>query len=705
MKYLKFIKDYIQEYGINKTIQNILYLFKSYGFVGFFFYFLHKQDRSSYSPSALTQFINELHKNETDAGMIKIQSSPYSSESSNIKCFAFYLPQFHEIPVNNETWGNGFTEWTNVARGTPQFLGHHQPKIPRDLGFYDLAENSNIINRQISMAKNAGVAGFCFHYYWFNGERLLFKPIERFLKDCPPDFHFILNWANENWTKRWDGKDNEIIIANDLENINIESFFNDLLPILKHPQYQMFAENTPWLMIYRPELIPSVSNFALKLKSLAKQSGFSDLHISFCQSFDQRDAKSYGMDSAVEFPPHGVFDLIKPNTKSVQIVNPDFKGQIYNMEKYSEIYEQYCRQQHDNVPVFRTVFPSWDNEARKPNKGNIFFNMSTREFLNWTQVACNFTSSDNFGDKVLFVNAWNEWAEGAYLEPDTKFGFAYLETLKKIILSGDKEIQKKLEHSQQKSRIKSPIAIVMYIFYPELIQEFLQYLKNIKSNFDLYISFPNTLSVSEKHKIIEAFPEATFSEMENRGRDILPFLKTIRQFDLSKYKYVCKLHTKKSPHRSDGDLWRSEAIYSIIGSEDLLKKSLKLMDEGYGLVSAKNMNLSIKDFPGSNTNQIKKFCEILNIKLNDDYHFIAGSMFWIHQDLIVFLSNSNIKDEHFEHERGQVDGTFAHGFERALGNLCAEQKLKVGGMDIASNRFEVHSPQNYIPGFRNEAEL
>lgn len=313
-------------------------------------------DRSNYYNYLENRFFDK-----TD--FISISDTSYNNKNS-VKPIAFYLPQFHSIPLNDENFGKGFTEWTNVSKCFPLFAGHYQPHIPIDVGFYDLSTDK-VMYRQIELAKQYGIYGFCFHYYWFSGDRLLETPIFNYLKNKELDFPFCLCWANENWSKLWDGGNREVIYEQKLLDGDDEKFFYDILPFFKDDRY-IKIDNKPLLVIYRLNLFEKerIKKFISILKDLAVKEGFSGVHVVGTNAANFNDAYSYGADSSLEFPPHAI------SSKNIKIknkyINKNSSISIFNMKKYVEK-SLYLKSDAKNL--YKGIFPSWDNSPRKARSG------------------------------------------------------------------------------------------------------------------------------------------------------------------------------------------------------------------------------------------------------------------------------------------------------------------------------------------------
>lgn len=355
---------------------------------------------------------------------------PYSgSVESSVKAFAYYLPQFHRIPENDAAWGDGFTEWRNVARGMPRFEGHLQPRLPLDQGFYDLTAG-DVLRQQISLAKAAGLFGFIYYHYWFDRKALLQKPVEMLLKDETLDFPFALMWANESWTRAWDGSEDQVIVKQTYD-LKFDIKFVDNLA--KHFQDKRYIKisGRPLFFIYRVAHIPQVNRRLEVWRELLFKRHCLDPLIFMAQSFGDEDPRPYGLDGAIEFPPHKLFKSLKKNRKSVKLLDPGFSGQVY---AYEDAVSHMSEEVPPDYPLIKTSFPSWDNEARKGERAVVFSGSTPSVFGEWLKKTIQFSKNNPvFGERIIAVNAWNEWAEGAVLEADTHYGYAYLNALSKTL--------------------------------------------------------------------------------------------------------------------------------------------------------------------------------------------------------------------------------------------------------------------------------
>lgn len=385
----------------------------------------------------LEYLLNKQKDNSNFVEVTQTSSECFPPPENSIKLIAFYLPQFHDFKENIKWFGRGFSEWQNTSKAVPQFTNHWQPHIPIDVGYYNLEEGSQIIYRQIELAKQYGIYGFCYYYYWFSGSKIMEKPLERMLNDKSQDMPFFLFWANEDWTMLWDnGKDKEVLHKQEIKADDAEKFMQDTLPYMKDERY-IKINNKPLLVIYQVEKSPynKYISFNKQIREIAKKNGFDDLYIitTLKRSLLKKDLdeyiKKYNLDSMVEFFPQGLASSTP--IKKCKIINNSFVGNIYNMEQF--VNERRYIYKNTNK-IFKGCFPNWDNTARKCYNGAHIFQSTPKLYKTWLKDIINWTKTNKEKEEqFVFINAWNEWAEGAHLEPDQKYGYAYLEATRKAL--------------------------------------------------------------------------------------------------------------------------------------------------------------------------------------------------------------------------------------------------------------------------------
>ena len=347
-----------------------------------------------------------------------------------IKPIAFYLPQYHPIPENDVWWGKGFTEWTNVAKARPLFTGHWQPRLPADFGFYDLRV-SEVRQAQAQLAAQYGIHGFCYWHYWFgNGKRLLERPFNEVLESGTPDFPFCLAWANETWTGIWHGAPNKVLIEQTYPGIeDYKDHFYSVLQAFKDERY-IKVDGKPVFLIYRPYNF----NFSVFLElwhELALNEGLPGIH--FIAVSEDSNLLQNGFSGLVFNAPSITMNSIL-NRK---IKNKTFLQRLFNNEQESLLkvvdYTDYVNEivkQKSDFPHYPLLLPGWDNTPRANNRGYVLLNSTPEVFRKLCSHCVQKSSQLESSEQFVFIKSWNEWAEGNYMEPDSKFGHDYLKVFK-----------------------------------------------------------------------------------------------------------------------------------------------------------------------------------------------------------------------------------------------------------------------------------
>lgn len=591
----------------------------------------------------------------------------------SVKAIAFHLPQFHTFPENDQWWGKGFTEWTNVKKGRKRIKNHYQPRVPhQDIGYYKL-DNVDALKKQVKMAQEHYIYGFCYYYYWFSGHRLMEKPLDILLSHPEIDIKYCLCWANENWTRTWDGLESNILIKQNYDEKDKISFIHDIKKYLMDKRYIRFR-GKPVIIIYNIGAIPDIIDTLNAWKAVAKKEGIGDISIWSMQTFDNQhlneELKQY-IDREVEFPPHGNSLKAMMKGKEPQSKITQDAGYIYD---YCDIVDEILKQHneitvsHKQDRVYKTVMLGWDNSCRREKGYTIFDNFDLGKYYEWLKDNISYTEL-KFPptERYTFINAWNEWAEGTYLEPDEKYGYAALNATTKGILKENFEFNIR----KGKSEVVSKIAVQVHVFYENLIKEIINYTNNIDEPFDLFITTDSIRKYSAMAPILEKLSKAANIKImitQNKGRDVAPFLMQMHD-RIHQYKYFLHLHTKKSLHSGWGDEWRKYLFNGLLGSKEKVKKIIDAFENDYriGIIYPKNhKNLLASINIGSNQISLRFLGYMLGIPFREENlrEFPCGDMFWGRVDALKQIFEYPFDLNLFPKEKGQLDATIMHAVER-----------------------------------------
>nr|NMF96727.1 lipopolysaccharide biosynthesis protein [Aromatoleum toluolicum] len=350
------------------------------------------------------------------------------------RLIAFHLPQFHPTPENDAWWGKGFTEWTNVAKARPLFPGHYQPHIPADLGFYDL-RLPEARHAQANLAQDYGVEGFCYYHYWFGGRRILERPVNEILLSSEPDFPFCLCWANHSWSTAWQGTNRPLIEQVYLGMDDHAAHFNWLLQAFTDRRY-LTVDGKPIFVIYRPDDIPDVVRVTDFWRERALQAGLPGLYlIGVSHRSEGWDPRPRGLDASTmqALPRH---DGRIPRRYLTTKLKLALRGNTHELTiwDYEEVRSILLRSTPVEWPDYPLALPNWDNTPRAGMRGLVFHNATPELFRGHLREAIGRVSNREAEQRIVFLKAWNEWAEGNYVEPDQKWGRAWLEVIREEIL-------------------------------------------------------------------------------------------------------------------------------------------------------------------------------------------------------------------------------------------------------------------------------
>jgi GT2 family glycosyltransferase len=355
-----------------------------------------------------------------------------ASQATDITVIAFYLPQYHPLKFNDEAWGEGFTEWNNVVRARPRFPGHVQPKYPGKLGFYDL-RLPDVMNEQAKLGRAHGISGFCMYYYRLGGRRLMTTPSGNLLQNKSIDMQFCYCWANESWTRAWDGKSSDVLLKQEYDDSTFWGLVDDLAQASEDGRY-IRINNRPIFLIYQASEIPTLSEWMERLRSALKCRTGEAFLIGSVYSVNFRKEMLDHLDFVVQFPPHRIPRIGRRVTIKPEVVEPfePERGDYY--EAYDDVVDSSLLCSDAFEPLLLGVCPDWDNTSRRKSNAHTIIGSTPEKFEGWVRKAAQMTRVKHgrgaIPDKILFVNAWNEWAEGAVLEPSEASGYAYLEALR-----------------------------------------------------------------------------------------------------------------------------------------------------------------------------------------------------------------------------------------------------------------------------------
>lgn len=381
-----------------------------------------------------------------------------SPDNQPAKLIALYFPQFHAIPENDLWWGDGFTDWDNVKSAAPLFEGHYQPRIPLANNYYDQSKIETI-RWQIALAKQHGIFGFCHYHYWFDGKQLLETPTNIVLENKDLDLPFCLSWANETWSRRWEGRDYDILVQQSHPPVKAswKKHYDYLIRAWKDPR-AIKVDDKPVFVIYRPQRIERISDMLTYWRELAIQDGLPGLYFIYQKQYELTTSGCLELfDAAFQFQP---FEAIYSSTLDTTSIGHALLFRIFRLlpEYLQDLFRGFRTSHfkdltfHDYDAVWRNIteirpdqklttypgaFIDWDNTPRYKSKATLFNGANPKSFEKWFSLLVDSMNKRNLPENYIFINAWNEWSEGTYLEPDEKLGYQYLEVLKGVLCNAN----------------------------------------------------------------------------------------------------------------------------------------------------------------------------------------------------------------------------------------------------------------------------
>ncbi|PUE13570.1 glycoside hydrolase family 99-like domain-containing protein [Limnohabitans sp. WS1] len=595
----------------------------------------------------------------------------FKNLTTDIKAIAFFLPQFHRCEQNDRWWGEGFTEWTNTKSSKANFPGHYQPREPHeDIGYYDLSDVETL-RKQAALANAHGIYGFCFYHYWFSGDRILEKPVDLLIENKDIDIKFMLCWANENWTKTWDGQESDILLEQKYLPDDPVKFISDISIYVKDSRY-ICVDGKPVIMVYKPQVIPRVKLVFQVWRSWWRENIGGEILI-WCNrtNFEDTAVKSLSdaVDAVVEFPPHVVQYEIDQKKMGFETNGHffDYQHLVDDIKQGTE------RTDNPTLKFYRSVMLGWDNSARRKKGWSVWYGFALQVYYDWLAHTINYTR-ENFKkeERFIFINAWNEWAEGTYLEPDLKSGYASINTTSKALFDLPfKGACSVIQPAYHATNSPGKIAVHAHLYFEDVALEVMEYINQIPHCYDLFITTDTKSKVENFSKLFKAGgrqKNLSVIRTPNIGRDIGPLMVELGD-KIGSYDFIGHFHSKKSTTVNWGDQWRHYLFDNLLGSSEIVAGIFEQFsnDPKLGLMFPQNYPLIA---PYADWGGLELECHRLLKSVGIDNclpgrpDFPAGNMFWARTSAIKPLFDRKWSYDHFEPEVGQVGKTMAHTIER-----------------------------------------
>ena len=556
----------------------------------------------------------------------------FSNYSTDIKTIALYLPRFQNISERFRGLKIILNEWKNINITTlTSNTSYHYPRSPGDeegyLGYYD-TRYEKMVQKQVDLAKSHGIYGFGIFYYWFSGKKFLDETIDLFLESKKINFPFFLIWRNEDFRRRFLGFENDVFLIQKYNIKNIDKFVNDIKKYLISPRY-IKIQNKPVIGIYDPSSIPEIKTFLVKLRLEAKKQGIGEIYILAPSERIPRMVINF-IDAAFDMNP----------TEYHQYKN--LKNNEYYYYSSSLIFHtQIKNKKYENYTVYRGNVIEYDS-SHTTNVSIIYEEYTPEKFYESNKILINYTKNTfPKNEQFYFLNGWNNWLEGSYLEPDTNFGYAAINSFSKALYNLPYNSSKKYNFAELEKKVK--IAVQAHVYYEDLIKEMIDKINNIPFKFDLYIS-TDTLP---KKNIIENYvkknTKANYYEIliiENQGRDLLPMLIQMRH-KITNYEYFCHIHSKRDNYTEFGNVWRNYLYQNLLGNTEIIKDIFNtfISKEEIGFIFPEVVYKFIKMPFMLGKNNTKYLNYVINkispgYKVGSIFKYSSGNMFWAKVDAI-----------------------------------------------------------------------
>ena len=589
----------------------------------------------------------------------------------NVKAVAFYKPQSSEPSERRGSYGPT-TDWAAISKAVPRYLGHYQPHIPDDLGYYDL-QMSDVFEKQIGLATQYGIYGFCFQCRRLSTRSALDLPLRQLLSE--PDLEISFCLALEAGSIRQSTADDESRFETNLQ----------LLADIFADRRYIRVGNKPLLVLLKPEDLGDVRSWRKELSAITPE----PVYMAGMCSSNASEALRSEFDAVIENP----LDDAAQASDSIRLIDPAFKGEIYS---YPALMERYTRPEKGSQVPFKNVITGWDTEPNNPGEGRSLAEASPTLYARWFERSCRLTLLRNPDERFVFISSWNNWSEGSHLEPDHRFGYAYLHATANVLRRHhrDDTTESLINEINAGFSPSSDVAVVFHCFHEDLITPiFDDYISKLKG-VDLFVTVRKDISRSAIEMMRERFDHVFFEAHENRGRDIRPFLFVLERIQSLGYRYGCKIHTKKTPHAENGEggIWRQQLMRTLLGADDSKSRALRLFEQhpdlGLLVPSGSLQDLSELRHHVDNALWLDRLLgrlERMDLAGAYRFHFPAGSMYWFRVDALRGFENLALVDDDFELEMGQRDGTLAHAMERLVSLYALQNGYRTEEIDLTEN--------------------
>lgn len=607
--------------------------------------------------------------------------APQIANDLRLRVIAQFFPHFAPDDLVQQFNGPGATDWLHVGKSHPGFVGHYQPHIPGELGYYD-SRIDDVLDQQIAMARRHGVDGFLLRYYNLNGQRVLSRSYDQICAGKFAGFQHALCWDTNGLAAVIDPVEKGF--APPQQEFDDQTIANVLADAVAAAQIDgaITVNGNPLFAVSDITRLPDAAAFAAAARQAFRAAGFPDVHLALL-SPDQDSAAfghapaEFGFDSMIQDPPHGVeAPQSKRGAKS-------FRSVDIRMEDYRDVVTGAIRAAMTPHLTFPGLCTGWDDTPLRRVSHRVLLDPNPAAFQAWAQTAIDALDMGSIGDdRLLFVTAWNHWSHGAHLEPDHAFGQSWLQALgtARQTALAPTTVPFDARRARAPGRGGS-LAILIHAYYLDVFQEMLEMMIEEQLTYPLYVTCPEQNADGVAQIAAQAGIPVTIMVCDNHGRDVLPFLTSVQRLQADGHKYLLKLHTKKSPHRTDGHLWRKELFGPFLNRSNL-ERVLSVFDTtpSMGMTGPETHILPLSDHLEENRTHLATLAERLGV----DYEmalardtFVAGTMFFARFSTLVPVLKLALTKDEFEDEGGQVDGTLAHALERVFGLSC-----RLNGRDV-----------------------